>query len=164
MPLTQNLFLLLQESHTATSASFISPDSIMMTFESELTHLANQLQSVDVTSKMHEDVQAAVKELAPKTRAQAAVLQKFLADAGTGMTDGNEETKPGAVATLSTEESESESDDGTFDKVPPAMNPWADVSEGNSEKAWLAWEVEQGKQHLARPGHHRWQVFDRHGS
>ncbi|KAI4191620.1 MAG: hypothetical protein LQ346_004697 [Caloplaca aetnensis] len=121
-----------------------------MSFESELTHLGHQLQSLDVTDRTHEDVQAALKELAPKTRAQAALLQKFLADAG--MVDETEETKAGAVATSSSlvsnlraEESESESEDDTFEKVPPAMNPWAGVSEEESKKAWLAWEVEQEK-------------------
>lgn len=136
-----------------------------MSFESELTHLGHQLQSLDVTDRTHEDVQAALKELAPKTRAQAALLQKFLADAG--MVDETEETKAGAVATSSSlvsnlraEESESESEDDTFEKVPPAMNPWAGVSEEESKKAWLAWEVEQGKHHLATSGHHRWHIFD----
>ncbi len=153
LPLAQNLFLLLQDSHTATSASFISPDSIAMTFESELIQLAIQLQSLDATNKTHEDVQAAVKELAPKTRAQAAVLQKFLSD--TVMLDEPEQTKPEAVATSSTEESESEPDNDTFDKVPRAMKPWANVSDRESTKAWLAWEVEQGKHHLAISGNIR---------
>ncbi|KAL8930441.1 MAG: hypothetical protein Q9208_000625 [Pyrenodesmia sp. 3 TL-2023] len=121
-----------------------------MAFERELTRLANHLQSPEGANTTREDVHAALKDFAPKTRAQATAVQKFLAEAG--MIEETKETEPEAAATstslrlnLRAKESDSESDDDMFERVPPAKNPWVNVTEEESEKAWSLWEVEQEK-------------------
>lgn len=141
-----------------------------MAFERGLTDLANPLQSPHGANSTHEEVQAALKDFAPKTRAQAAAVQKFLAEAGM-IEETEEETQPQAVVTstsltsnLHAKEPDSESDDDSFERVPQLKNPWADVTEEESMKAWFVWEAEQGKQHLATPGNHWWHIMGSHKS